>query len=249
METANPYATPAANLDPTQKVCEACGAIIHIKAEICPKCGVRQRKPVSKAVLLLLTFFTGGIGGHKFYTGRHWQGVLYLLFFWTGIPGLIALIEFLIYAFTGSEKLQEKYEAHNTAAIVAVVAVFVGVFVLGILAAIAIPAYSDYAYRARVANALAEAAVVKNHVGEYSLAKERLPSSYADLGLARAPASQYASVSLNQGGVITVTFTQSNSTLAGKTIVLTPTIVGGVGLEWDCRGGTLSPRYRPTACR
>ena len=104
-QAASLEATPEAKLS-SQKICDACGEQIHSRAEICPKCGVRQRRPVSKAVLLLLTFFGGGLGAHKFYLGKYWQGALYLLFFWTGIPGLVALIEFIIYAFTSSERLK-----------------------------------------------------------------------------------------------------------------------------------------------
>jgi TM2 domain-containing membrane protein YozV len=46
---------------------------------------------------LLLAFFLGGIGGHKFYMGRVGMGLVYLLFCWTFLPSLAALIEcFLI---------------------------------------------------------------------------------------------------------------------------------------------------------
>ena len=51
-----------------------------------------------KAVAFLLTFFLGGFGGHRFYMGDIGLGVLYLLFFWTLIPALVALVElFLIF--------------------------------------------------------------------------------------------------------------------------------------------------------
>ena len=51
-----------------------------------------------KAVAFLLTFFLGAFGGHRFYMGEIGLGVLYLLFFWTLIPALIAFIElFLIF--------------------------------------------------------------------------------------------------------------------------------------------------------
>jgi len=43
-----------------------------------------------------LAFFLGGIGIHKFYAKKMVAGVLYLLFCWTGIPAVIALIEFII---------------------------------------------------------------------------------------------------------------------------------------------------------
>ena len=58
---------------------------------------------------VLLAFFLGGIGAHKFYLGRVGQGILYLLFCWTFIPGIIALIEFIIYLCTSDEDFATKY--------------------------------------------------------------------------------------------------------------------------------------------
>lgn len=51
---------------------------------------------VNKVVYILLCLFFGGIGIHKFYAGHIVAGILYLLFFWTVIPSLIALIELII---------------------------------------------------------------------------------------------------------------------------------------------------------
>lgn len=50
-----------------------------------------EKKSVGVAVLLAL--FLGGLGIHKFYLGKTSLGIIYLLFFWTLIPGIIALIE------------------------------------------------------------------------------------------------------------------------------------------------------------
>lgn len=49
------------------------------------------RKNATTAVLLAL--FLGGIGAHKFYLGKTGLGIVYLLFSWTLIPGIIAVIE------------------------------------------------------------------------------------------------------------------------------------------------------------
>ena len=168
-----------------EKLCGACGEPIKIMAEICPKCGVRQRNPISKAALLLFTFFLGGIGAHKFYTGRYWQGVLYILFCWTGIPGLIALIEFIIYAFTSSEKLQQKYSAGGGGGVViAVVAGCIGFFVVvGILAAIAIPQFVSYRHRAHqvmVENALQNVSAAQD---AYFVEHSRFSPDLQDLNL------------------------------------------------------------------
>ena len=49
------------------------------------------RKDPSTAVILALLL--GGVGGHKFYLGQTFLGILYLLFSWTTIPSWIALFE------------------------------------------------------------------------------------------------------------------------------------------------------------
>ncbi len=121
-----------------EEYCVDCGGLIKSRAEICPHCGIRKKGRMSKVALVLLTFFFGGFGAHKFYLGKNWQGVLYLLFCWTGIPGLIAFVEFFIYAFTDERTLQARYPtASGLAAAVAVVIFFGGLMLLLILAALA----------------------------------------------------------------------------------------------------------------
>ncbi len=103
-----------------EKFCESCGEIIKKKAEACPKCGVRQEEGVNKVALVLLTFFLGALGAHKFYLKKYWQGALYFIFSWTLIPGVIAFVEFIIYAFASEEKLREKYTASGSIAIIVI---------------------------------------------------------------------------------------------------------------------------------
>lgn len=87
--------------------CRDCGTSISDKAEICPNCGIRQSKPVgdkSHIVAGILALFLGGLGIHKFYMGKIGLGILYLLFCWTFIPGIIGFIEGIIYLFDSDEK-------------------------------------------------------------------------------------------------------------------------------------------------
>jgi TM2 domain-containing membrane protein YozV len=143
-----------------EKSCQSCGGIIKARAEICPRCGVRQRAALDKTVLLLLTLFLGGIGVHKYYLGKYFQGIGYTVFCWTGIPFLISLIEFVLFALKSSDELQKRYEAKGSTAIVAVVSIGGFVFlvaVLGIVAAIFVPNYVLYVkkgYQSRVSSEL-----------------------------------------------------------------------------------------------
>ncbi len=96
------------------KYCVECGQVINQRAEICMNCGVRQPGMMaaggrSKVAAALFAFFLGGIGGHKFYLGEMGWGIIYLLFCWTGIPAIAALIEFIIYLTMSDEEFARKY--------------------------------------------------------------------------------------------------------------------------------------------
>lgn len=96
------------------KFCYACGQQIDVRAEICVKCGVRQKDVKvmgrkSRVAAALLAFFLGGLGVHKFYLGRIGWGFIYLLFCWTLLPALIAFIEFIIYLTMSDQAFAEKY--------------------------------------------------------------------------------------------------------------------------------------------
>lgn len=245
-------AAAAAPLTPDHRACEKCGAQILKIAEICPKCGVRQRSPVSKAILLLLTFFFGGIGAHKFYLGKYWQGALYLIFFWTLIPGVIALVEFFVYIFTSAERLNEKYSAHGSAVLVLVVVAAFGFVFVGVLAAVAMPAYADYTLRARVSSAIISTTPWRVAVEEHYAGQRKLPNGAADLrqdSVPRVVGDNYSSISLGPDGVVTVTLLPAVGAHKGKTLEFRASERQGGGLSWDCTGGTLEPRFRPQSCR
>lgn len=103
-----------------EKFCSECGAIINAKAEICPKCGVRQvsvstalgqTTPSGKnrIVAALLAILLGGLGIHKFYLGQTGMGILYLLFCWTFIPALVGFVEGILYLMQSDATFEAKY--------------------------------------------------------------------------------------------------------------------------------------------
>nr|DAL78048.1 MAG TPA: putative membrane protein [Caudoviricetes sp.] len=62
------------------------------------------QKRVNKVVYVLLALFLGGLGAHKFYSGKTGLGILYLVFCWTLIPGLIAFVEAIVVACKKSDR-------------------------------------------------------------------------------------------------------------------------------------------------
>ena len=62
-----------------------------------------------KLIQSALAIFLGGIGAHKFYQGKTFQGVMYLIFCWTFLPGFVGFIEGVRYLFMPVEDFYEQY--------------------------------------------------------------------------------------------------------------------------------------------
>ena len=66
-----------------------------------------------KIVAGLLAIFLGGFGIHHFFLGNNERGILYLCFFWTGIPQIIGVIEGIIYLIESEEDFQQRLVNRN----------------------------------------------------------------------------------------------------------------------------------------
>jgi len=123
------------------------------------------------------------------------------------------------------------------------------VAIIGILAAIAIPAYQDYITRAKVTEVVAMADPAKTAVAETASSLGGLANvTAANSGYVFPGATDFVSgvVITDATGVVTVTSTVPN---AAGTLVLTPTAVGTSGqLTWVCTT-TIDTKYVPANCR
>ncbi len=69
----------------------------------------QKKSSKNKILAIILAFFFGGFGIHKFYLGKPGWGLLYLLTFWTGIPYCVSLIESIMYLCTSDDDWNKKY--------------------------------------------------------------------------------------------------------------------------------------------
>ena len=126
------------------------------------------------------------------------------------------------------------------------------VAIIGILAAIAIPAYQDYTIRAQVSEGINLASGAKAAIAEYFMDTGVFPSSNADAGLetsANILGNYVTRVQVSAGGRVTVTYgDQANNAILADTLLLTPLANAG-SVEWTCSAGDLLPKHVPSACR
>lgn len=121
------------------------------------------------------------------------------------------------------------------------------VAIIGILAAIAIPAYQDYTIRAQVSEGLNLAESVKTAVSDYYAQNGSMPAAVVTtattangLGFARAPEGKYvASVDLAANGVIQITYSnaggkQANANINGLVLGIDPGVSQNGDIVWRC---------------
>ena len=121
------------------QLCPQCKAIIKENSKFCGSCGFkaelkdnRDNEPQSastfqetrlggtqyvektKAATTLWAIFLGGFGAHHFYLGKKVWGILYLVFCWTYIPFIIAMVEWIRYIRMSDEKFYSKLEMFSS---------------------------------------------------------------------------------------------------------------------------------------
>lgn len=122
------------------------------------------------------------------------------------------------------------------------------VAIVGILAAVAVPAYQDYTIRARVAEGLNMAAAAKLAVSEYATSTNALPADQTAAGYESPTTTNVDSVAIADDGTGIITVTTSASA-GGGTVTFTPTFDATNGVTWVCAAGSLASRYLPATCR
>jgi type IV pilus assembly protein PilA len=142
------------------------------------------------------------------------------------------------------------------------------VAIIGILAAIAIPAYQDYTIRAQVTEGLNLASAAKTAVAESFASNQVFPTNNATAGLdvaANINGKYVTQVAVGTGGQITITYGNQATVIAGKVLQLTPYTSLNNDVSWQCGDHsmaglpltttapapvpTLLAKHRPANCR
>lgn len=122
------------------------------------------------------------------------------------------------------------------------------VAILGILAAIAIPAYNDYMVRSRVSGLIVAGSNAKTSVSEYRISQGAMPTNNTIAGVSTIVTNYVSGIAVGANGVVTITGNQTNlGTGAPIAIVLTPRFNNGA-VQWTCTS-TGATQYAPASCR
>ena len=128
------------------------------------------------------------------------------------------------------------------------------VAIIGILAAIALPAYQDYLIRSQASEGTTLASGAKTAIAEFYSNKGTFPLNNTSAGLAVAASinGKYIASVSGVSGLVTATFrgagTDANAKIQGKTILLSATTQAG-SVVWKCKQGTIDSKYLPSSCR
>jgi len=120
--------------------------------------------------------------------------------------------------------------------------------IIGILAAVALPAYQNYTVRAKASELILAASAGKQLITEYAILNNALPDS-ADPTVPDIATGMVESVAMADAGVLTVTGNATALGIGEETleVVMTPTLAAGGSVSWVCSSG--ASVYMPASCQ
>jgi len=122
------------------------------------------------------------------------------------------------------------------------------VAIIGILAAIAIPAYQDYITRSKITELVTAGSACKASVSEFYASQNTFPADLSASGCSSNPTDKIASLAV-ASGVITVATSTGVAPATGSYILVPSSAAGGGALTWSCTTSSIQKKYLPANCR
>ena len=129
---------------------------------------------------------------------------------------------------------------------------FLGVPLIGVVAAVAIPAYQDYTIRAQISEGLVLAGGARAAVTETYQKTGRFPEDNASAGLPPADTllgTYVAAVEVYSGDVFVAYGNEAHSIIRDAELVLSPSVDSQGNVDWSCGSNDIMKRHLPAACR
>lgn len=194
---------------------------------------------------------------------------------WLSLILLIPLAGFVFWIVPGS-KGENRFGLRpppNSIGVILLACILPFLFVAGMLGAIALPAYQDYATRAQVTEGLNLASGVRAAVADAFVRTRSAPGDRSDAGLSPAAtdsAGRYVeAVDVDRGTIFVFYGASANAALANRVLALQPYVFGDDEVVWRCAAGSapsgaiamddyapdsaletdIDPRFLPSACR
>lgn len=249
---------------PDEKTAEAIGSVVGVivwwiyYASL--ESSARQATPGKRALGIKVVDQQGGRISFGRATGRHFAKF---------VSGLILMIGYLMAGFTAKKQAlhdmmagclvvnrdasteqvgQAAPAARMPVWAIVLIVLGVSVFPLAIVAAIAIPAYSDYTLRARVAIAVSAGEAAAQKVSGVYLRNKAWPRDLKEAGVTGPLPGGVRSVSINpQDGSVQVVLAASS--LEGKSVLFVARREGDNRIVWTCRSENVPKKYLPSRCR
>ncbi|WP_167481157.1 pilin [Acidovorax cavernicola] len=119
---------------------------------------------------------------------------------------------------------------------------------IGMLAAIALPAYQDYTVRARLHEALVQAKAASSAVESFYARNRRIPGDFAEADFSASPTPHVREMRVDtRSGIITVVM--NTSVVAGRSLLLIPKATADGVVTWTCRSEDIPVHLLPRECR
>lgn len=128
------------------------------------------------------------------------------------------------------------------------------VAIVGILSAIALPAYQDYTARAQLSEAFTLLGGVRTSVGEYLFLTGTLPNDNESAGLAAAASitgNYVASVTVTNAGIEFQMENNAATPISNGLMIVAPVLAPGgeTIVRWECSSADIASRFFPASCR